>query len=493
MTTGSNDGVREDARDLHRGVLVNTLGYGVKIAYPVLLVLVVRLYGAERFGVFCVVQAALLFTMRLCLLGFDKGIMWWIPRLSSDSERQGLRSALVITGVLSALAASGIALWAAPWIADWSGEPEAVSSLRLMTAGLVPMTLMEMFIHAMLGKRRMAAQVVVREGVVSVVLVLAGVGFYFLGFEDSGLALAFVVSSGAGLLTAIWMFSRVFRKSRWSDKEWRLPPELVRYSLPMWLSELANSFLLRMDMYMLAALTEPRIVGIYAAVMQVGNTIRAVRRSFDPIVFVLFSRIGAERDAARLKAGFSHATVLVIATQMPIYAFLIAFAPWLMSLFGTGFEQGSVAVLILCAFWILNGVVGLNGLIVSGYGRSDLTLFNVLVTIVAEGALLLLLVPRFGLEGAAIAVGLAYTLQNTVQLFEARWITGAWNYNRDVLVMLIVGAFTGVLMGATWFGLSPLGDSLRRILSFCAYLLASGGGLLWMYRNGRLSGRSGAV
>ncbi|MCP4603765.1 MAG: oligosaccharide flippase family protein [Proteobacteria bacterium] len=487
ISTGPEDAILSDVRELHRGALINALGYLVKIAYPVLLIVVVRLYGAEQFGVFSVVQATLLFTMRLCLLGFDKGVMWWIARLDPSVERKGLKQVLIIVGILSTLAALGISLGGASWIAEWSGAPDAVLSLRLMSLGLIPMTLMELLIHAALGKRRMEAQVIVREGIVSFVLVLAAVGFYFIGVKQLGLALAFLISSGAGLVGSVWMFARVFDGSKWLHRGWRPPAELTRYSIPMWLSEMANSFLLRMDMYVIAALTEPRIVGIYAAVMQVGNTIRSVRRSFDPIVLVLFSRIGAHHDRERLTAGFSHATALVIATQMPIYAFLLAFAPWLMPLFGTGFERGVVAVLILCGFWILNGVVGLNGLIVNGYGRSDLNLINVILTIIAEGFFLALFVPRFGLEGAALAVGMAYTIQNSVQLIQARQITGSWNYNANVFVVLVLGLLTGALMGAAWFGLNPLGESIKRIGSFATYIVACVGALVWMHYTGRLA------
>ncbi len=493
MSADSNIGIRDDARALHRGVVINTLGYFLKIGYPVLLVFVVRLYGAEQFGIFTIVQAAMLFTMRLCLLGFDKGVMWWVPRLDPREERRGLRSVLFIVGVASATVSLGIAFGGASWIAEWSDAPEAALSLRLMAAGLVPLTLMELLIHAALGKRRMEAQVIVREGIVSVVLVLAAIGFYYSRMRAHGLALAFVVSSVAGLVGSIVVFGRAFASSRWLRNGWRPPEELVRYSLPMWASELANSLLLRMDIYVLAALTEPRVVGIYGAVMQVGGAIRAVRRSFDPIVLVLFSRIGARHDPARLTASFSHATVLVLATQMPVYAFLLAFAPWLMSLFGTGFEQGAGAVLILSAFWIVNGALGLNGLIVSGYGRSDLTLLNVVVTIAVEGVLLALLVPAFGLEGAALAVGLAYSVQNSVQLLQARRITGSWNYGSDVFAMLGVGAITAVVMGAAWWGLFPLGETPQRVGAFAVYLVACACGLYWMYRTGRLRGGGSAV
>jgi len=481
--------IEQDARDLRRGVVINMLGYLIKVAHPVLLVVVVRLYGAERFGIFSVAMAALLFVMRICLMGLDKGILWWVPRQEEENERKGLKAAFFFTGLSSLLAAVLIMFFLAPLVAQWSSNPESVAGLKIMAAGLVPMTLMEMFIHASLGKRRMEAQIFIREGMLSVTMVLAAIMLFFFGLVETGLALAFVMSYCVSLAGAVLVFRRNFRNSAWKKDSLMPPVEVLRYSFPMWISELANSFLLRMDMYIVAAMTDPRTLGIYAAVVQVGNVIKSVRRSFDPIVTSIFSQIGARHDAGRLKAGFSYATVLVIATQMPIYAFLVAFAGWLMPLFGSGFEQGSTAVLILCAFWIINGAVGLNGIILNGYGRSDLTLVNVLVTIAVEAVLLMVLVPSYGINGAAFAVGMAFTVQNIIQAVQARIVTHAWNYSRNVLSIIKLGFLSGGAMTLAWILLSAAGRYVN-IVSFFLFMIVYCSGVLIFYRRGML-GRGG--
>lgn len=70
------EGAKTDARDLRRGVTINMVGYVIKLAHPVLLAVATQLYGAERFGVFVVGQAAIMMLARVCLFGLDKGILW---------------------------------------------------------------------------------------------------------------------------------------------------------------------------------------------------------------------------------------------------------------------------------------------------------------------------------------------------------------------------------------------------------------------------------
>jgi O-antigen/teichoic acid export membrane protein len=485
----SDDEIRRDSRDLQRGFVINLFGYLFKIAYAGLLVATIRLYGPERFGVFSVVQAALYLAVRTCSFGFEKGILWWVNQPEAKGRAwRGLRPVITLSWIASSLVAVGLALAGGPLISEWAGSETAAAELRWMAFGLVPMTLMDILIHASLGKRRLEAQVLVREGLASLTLVLAAVVYYYMGLEAQGLALAFVTSYLAGLAGALWVFSRAYKDEPRSagTHPFAVPPKLVRYATPMWLSEVSTSLLLRMDVYLLAALSDPKTVGIYSACVQLGNSIRQVRRSFDPMVLAIVAEIGVSKDRRRLAAGLSQATVLVMAIQGLIYAFMIAFADWLMPLLGEGFEGSAMAVLILCTFWVLDGIFGLHGIIVAGYGRTELSLLNVLVTIGALATMMPILVPPYGLEGAALAVGLAYLVRNALQVAESRLITGTWGYTRDVLWLVLIAGVAAVVMGLSWLGLLPLGDVAARIGAFLAFLGIAVPGAWWLHRSGKL-------
>jgi len=483
----SGTAIRTDARDLRRGLAVNIGGYVLKAAYSAFVLAAILLYGEREFGIFTVAQAGILIVARACMMGIDKAVLWWVPRQDPSNERRGLAPALIAVGAACSLASLAVATFLAPLIAGWSGQPEAASGLRWMALGLVPFALTEVLVSACLGKRRMAVQVVVREAVVSVAMLAAAVAFHLLGLGALGLPLAFVAANCAGLIAAALAFRRVFAGSRWPARELRPPRALTRYALPMWGSELLTALLLRMDVLALGVLSDPATVGIYGAVLQVGNVLRSVRRAFDPIVLAIVSRIGARHDRVRLTAGISHATVLAVAAQLPIYAFLLAFTPWIMPLLGEGFAAAVPAVLILAGFFLVSGVIGLTGLIVNGYGRSDLALANVAATIAVEALLLWLLVPRFGLEGAALAAGAGCVFQNLLQAIEARAITGGWSYDRSVLRVLLLALFAAGAMAVAWCGLTPLGDAGQRIGAFAIFLVAAGLGLGHMVRSGTLS------
>lgn len=492
-----SESMTRDARDLRRGVLINLFGYLLKMVHPAGVVLIVALYGDEAFGVFFAAQQALLLLMRVCLLGLDKGVLWWVARQPPTDERRGLAAALGFAFAISTVLALALVAFAAPWVALWWEEPTLASSLQWIALAVVPMTVSEVLISAALGKRRMEAQVFVKDGVVPLCFVALALGLGAVpSLRPLGLPVAFVSAQVAGLFGAIWAFSRAFSESRWPRPfSFQLPRPLVRYAFPMWGAEVANSFLQRVDTLILAALTDPATVGIYAVVMNIGNALRTIRRAFDPIVLSIVSQIGARKDRVRLRAGVSYATSLVMITQMPVYAFIVAFAPmilaWMGHTFEEGFDQAIAPIIILSAFWSVNGIIGLQGVVVTGYGRSDLAVINVLVALGVQVGLLWLLIPPLGLEGAAYAVGIATMVQNALALVQSRIVTGGWNYDPRLSWLLVMMVVAGAAMAVMWLSLLPVGEPLARVVAFCAFMLSQGGFLLWLRRTGRLIGSSG--
>lgn len=465
-----------DRADLRRGVIVNSLGYIPKLAIPVLLVLVVRAYGAEAFGLFTFAQAVLLFVCRVLLVGMDKGVLWWTPQQSIESRLSGFNETFSIALLLSLVATLVIAFVLAPLFASWGNTPEATLPLRIMAFSLIPMVLTELLLASTMGLKKMEPNVVVKETLLPVITVGGALALAPFQIGALGLASAFVAGYLVTCLFAYRWWSRLFSEHKLQLRLTLPPKRFIQYCVPMWLSEMSNSFLQRMDTYFITAFLDLRALGIYAAVVQIANAIRSIRRSFDPIVIAITSEIGAKDATERLRDTYSYATYLVTATQLPALVFVIVFANWLMPLFGTGFEEGIPAVVLLCAFWVFNSPFSLAGNVVSAYGYSGLVLFHTVAGIAAQSVLLWWLVPKYNLFGAAMAVGLGYTVVSGIQLIQMRLVTQQWNYQWRVLIPAALGGICGALGYLTFMlGADTLG---HRTLSFTVFIVLYAMGLL---------------
>ena len=478
----------QDRKDLHRGVVINTVGNLVKLAHPVLMGVAIWLYGEVTWGIFVTAQAALLPIGRLALLGLDKGLLWWVPRAERGRERETILPVLVVTAGLTTALAFIVSIWLAPWLADWKDLPQAETAIRWMAFGLIPMGVMDVLLSATIGRKEMLPQVVVRDTMWPLTMVGLAVLFHLSGMTETGFALAFLVAGCIGAAGALFFFLRIFRDSRWPGSWTKIPQPLVRYSLPMWGAEVSNSGLQRMDQLVIFALTDAATAGVYGVVMMVGNAIRTIRRAFDPIVTAIFSSADASGDTDRLKDSFSHATALVIGTQAPLFACILLFTPWIIPLIGPAYEAAILPIYWICGFWLINGALGLNGLILGGMGRSDLVLLNVWVLIFVEALLLYTLIPTYGLEGAAIAVGASYSVQNLFQATQARMLTGSWNYRRDTAAAVGISVLAFLAMGGVWGALESGESSLAaRTAAFAAFLIAGLPLTWWAWKTGTFS------
>jgi len=461
----SAEGARaRDARDLRRGFVANLSGYAARLSLPVLNLLVIRQYGAERFGEFAIAQASLIGVWRFGSLGLDKAALWWVPRADASPARHtpALWSMLFWMLLANGLLAALLVLFLAPALAEWSGDRGAVLALRWMALGLVPTAILELTIHAVMGARNMAVRAFVRDGFVPALQVITALLASLLGWRELGLPISFLVSVSAGALVAAWMARSAFGPLGSLAGIWRLPTAVLRYAGPIWLSELTSTLAGRLDVYALARLSDARSVGIYAAANQLAGSLRAVRQSFDPIVLSLCSELSARGDRGRLVAGFSRATAMVVAIQLPLWATLFCFDEWLMSLFGADFRAGSSALWMLASCWAINGVLGLNGIVLLGYGRSGWTLASLLLASLVMWSALSVFIPRWGLAGAAAAVTLAYTLLNAGLGWLACKVAGTALYDRGVERLLGVASVPVAGLLGAWFALSSWGDVVQR-------------------------------
>ncbi|MBA3546052.1 MAG: polysaccharide biosynthesis protein [Nannocystis sp.] len=492
----SRAATEHDALHLRRSLSLNLVGYAIKLVQPFLLIAVIRLYGPGAYGVFTLVQAILTVLMRLTLLGLDKGLLWWIPRQSPADERLGLRAVVAWTMLSSSLIALATALVLAPTLAAWAERPDITESLRWMVTGLIAMVLMEVFSQAAAGKRNLEAHVLFKNGLVTVMMPAAAIVFYFAGMSGTGLALSFFVAQALGLAGVLWSFRRVFRGSQWSGPRWALPPALWRYSWPMWLSELLLAMFQRLDVFVLAALTDEVAVGIFVGAATYAANITSIRVSFDPMVFAMVASIHHANDRTRLRRSFAHAWLMVATLQIPLTALMLAGAAWIMPLLGPKYAAGVEPAIVLIALYSVHGLFGGNQHIVSGFGRSGLTVINMLAALAIGTLLLSLLIPPYGVTGAAWGIGLTYVALNAIWAAEARIITGGWHYERSIAEMLALTGVAGGAAGLTWIWLAPWltfdgFDGVARVAALAVFAAIFTPGMLALRRRAKATAALG--
>jgi O-antigen/teichoic acid export membrane protein len=158
-------------------------------------------------------------------------------------------------------------------------------------------------------------------------------------------------------------------------------------------------------------------LGVYAAAVRVAQALVlfliAVNYMFSPFVADLHAR--GERD--KLNGLYKALTRWTLAGTIPILLVLMVVPGAVLHIFGSvGFESGTTELRILLIGQFVNVAVGSVGFILIMVGRTGWDLLVYAGSFLLDLAVALLLVPKLGADGAAIAQATTLTVSNAVRL-----------------------------------------------------------------------------
>lgn len=482
---GTGGGGRRHGRDLRefaRGGAIGLVSSVIAAASGFLLTVVVaRTLGVAEAGVFFVVVALFTIVAEIAELGADTGLVRTTARLRALGRVDELRRLMIVSHVpvvvVGVLCSVGAYL-AAPWIADRFVDPAdaetAVTLLRISAPflGLMALT------RVALGGTRGLGSVTAYSLINNVLLpgarpLLVGLVFV-LGLGAAGVMVAWTAPIAASFVAAVLVLWRMVPRAEAGHRPGDATAgaatgeagtrrgstgrEFWAFSGPRGVAAAVEIALVWANVPLVAMLVSSEEAGVYATANRFVSTgtlvLQAARIAIAPQVAAMLAR--DERD----RAGHlnSLATRWVVLASWPIYLVLASFGPFLLALFGEGFTGGAVTLAVLAGAMLLAlGAGNVQTVLLMG-GKSSWSLANKSVALAVNIVLTLLLVPPFGIAGAAAAWAVAMLIDTVAAALQVRYLLGL---RLDVPRVAVTG-----LWALVWFGLT--GVALRTVLGTSA-------------------------
>ena len=500
----------QHVRKIARSGSLNVLGAGVGAlaGFGLTLALTNGLSQGAAGTVFATTSLFLIVTA-IVQLGTESGMARWLPvKLATGRTDQlgaVLRAGLVPTVLLSVTVAGVLAVFAprvAGLLVDDSVDT-VTAQLRILAAFLPLAASLNVVLASTRGLRTVRPTVLVESVGRSILQLVAVAAVAALGGTADLVVLAWAGPYLFALLAAVvWLMLLLRRLKRRTDagtepsEVWRRPRRKVArqfwaYTGPRAVATIAQTVLKRSDIVLVAALRSPAEAAVYAAASrfvtlgQVG--VQALQQALGPQLSAMFAR--GEKD--EVQEVYQLTTAWSIMMAWPIYITCAVLAPVVLLLFGDGYTEGAPVVVLLAAAMLVSVASGSVDTVVLMSGRSWLSLANTLVALVVNVALNLLLIPGYGIVGAAIAWAVAIVVRNALPLVQIRRELGMSPFGS--VTALVAGSAFGllavvpgalVLLGVgTWWVVLALG------LGALAYL----GVLLRARKQLRLAELTGAL
>jgi len=162
---------------------------------------------------------------------------------------------------------------------------------------------------------------------------------------------------------------------------------------------------LRLDFVLLGVMTNPAVLGVYAVASKFAELVRIVSMAFTYVLYPRFSKAAPVDAAAQARRILPRAGLFVAGAIVPLWLAVGIVIP---SIYGSKFDGATVPARIILLGLALEGVVGVVTAFLYGVGRPGLTSIAMGAGLVATVTLDIILIPRFGATGAAVASAVAY-------------------------------------------------------------------------------------
>ncbi|MBF0431747.1 MAG: polysaccharide biosynthesis C-terminal domain-containing protein [Fibrobacteria bacterium] len=378
----------------------------MKMASPVLVIVLARVFGKEAFGLYVSTQLWVLTMSRLAVLGLDKGLHWYLPqnKITGRPDAEGIMESLWRAFSIASLLALLISLAAILGLQRHFSELSHLSAglISLYIASAIPWVALHIFAGASEGNRKPQYKIFINDFTVPVSTSLIALSLHYYGIGVLSLPLGLFSANVIGALLFLFLMTRQFPKIHWWTRK-KVSPVLLHYSLPLGFSEVVVSFLLRADLWMVLIFLGPANAGVYAVMITISNGIRTIRQSFNPILLPVVAGMDKQRLQTDLKPIYTYCVSMVTLIQLGIGFFIVLFPEQTLMIAGKNYISSPEVLGVLIFGNLMSGMFGLSAAVLNGIGQSKFMLKMNIVSLVVALSMNSLLIPKFGLIGAAMS------------------------------------------------------------------------------------------
>ncbi|WP_255171000.1 oligosaccharide flippase family protein [Natrononativus amylolyticus] len=390
------------------------------LAGGLLTVALARLLGADAYGL---LFFAISFFSMVTLLG-NLGTARSAARYISEYEqtdtsqiRHILRYAAFINAVTIGIVSIVLVVFRSE-IAVLLDEPGLEPFLVLGVAYVVSAGILGFSRRTLQGFRRIehSALTTGLDGIARPVL---AIGAVLLGFNAIGAFVGYILSAMlAGIVGVILLVRSAGRYELATSVDPGLGRRILEYSLPLSLTTSSDVLIKHVDTVLIGALLTPFAVSQYVVGKQIIHFAQKPAESLGFTVAPRFSEQCAKGN--REKASELYATSLrnVFLLYIPAALGLIAVAgPLVVTVFGAEYAGGEIVVQLLAIYLVAQTVTFVTSSGLDYLGKAKLRAIVKGGVALVNFGLNLLLIPRYGVAGAAVATAGSYSVYAALNVF----------------------------------------------------------------------------
>lgn len=377
--------------------------------------------GAGAYGIFEMCFTAMMIIATLGKFGMDSALVRLIPQYKEHNKPGAIpkvyRNSLWFGTAMGAVL--GIMLFfSAEWLARVFGTEEYAWGFKLTAIIVVPLVWWFINSEALRAFKRMIPYAAMQQGAM---FLLATLLLWTLPWE--GLAAGFQVPVIAFYIAVVIVSGISFwvlKSSLDREKGKEGTPDSIRFllqlSTPIFVSGSMFLVMSWTDTLMLGYFADEVAIGVYRVIFKIASLITFTQFAINSIAAPMYAQFHARNSVKDMAQITRQIGMLNLLFAIPIFAAIAIFPEFITGMFGEEYKVGAMEMVVLAAGQLVNSLCGPNMTLLNMTGKERNAQA---IMLLAAGANLLfnfLLIPRYGIMGAAIATSVSMAIWNIVSV-----------------------------------------------------------------------------
>jgi len=394
---------------------------GMVVGYAFTLI-VTRNLGASAWGIFVLCFTVLHIVSVIGKLGLDTALLRFIAQYNAQGKGKTAKyiyfKSIIIIIPLSLLL-SIFLYYLSPLLAEKIfAKKHLAPYLKLMSFALIPFVLLSINSESLRAFKKIKEYTTLQTFLPFLfALIFFSISFYILNIKSiKAVVVAYILGIGISFLFSFLLLNKEFSNKNGELEQIPLK-QILSISLPMLLTSSLFMIMSWTDTIMLGMWRTEEEVGIYNVAVRLSMITSFTLGAINSIAAPKFAEFWGKRDLEGLKGVAQQSTKLIFWTSAPVLILYLIFPGWFMGLFGEEFRKGVLALVLLTVGQFINAGTGSVGLILMMTDKEKVHRNLMLLVVIGNIILNVLLIPNFGIFGAAVASMFAQVFGNLAGVF----------------------------------------------------------------------------
>ncbi len=364
-------------------------------------------------------------------LGSSKSVLRYMPDFKEDSENRSYILGLgYVTGVSTSLViALGIYI-SAPVISSLTLNSSLFEDVLRVFALVLPFNSVgNVARESLRGSGHIDEHIIARQVIPPVLRVLTvGIGLV-VGYSIIGLVATLVVAAAIAMVVAVAiatshdLLQPSFTISRTGVNKF------YRTAVPLAFRDIGTFLYSRVDVLMLGILLGANAVGIYNVPVLLAGVLSLPLTGINQLFPAVAGELFANDDRQTLQILHHVIVRWSFSTTVLIGAVIGIFRTDILALFGVKYVAGGTVLMLFILAYLIDSIAAGSAYVLMMSDHQWILFVNQWTFGIVNVTLNYVLIPRFGIQGAAIATVISYILMNMARIIELWYYEGIFPYS----------------------------------------------------------------